>query len=143
MITDQFTIIMIEDDEGHAALIERNLRRASIGNEIVHLSDGAKAIDFFFGVGRDHDHERMLILLDLNLPEIDGYEILRRLKNDDKTRALPVIILTTTDNPREINRCYELGCNVYVTKPVDYESFTEAIRKLGLMLAVVKIPSFM
>lgn len=139
---EPFTLIMIEDDEGHAKLIRKNLERAGIGNELVHLEDGQKAMDYFFhasNVGRNY--EKSLILLDLNLPNVDGYEILRRLKEEERTRAVPVIVLTTTDNPREINRCYELGCNVYITKPVEYDNFTDAIRKLGLILAVVKLPN--
>lgn len=141
MFNEQFTMVMIEDDEGHARLIRKNLERAGIGNPVIHFDDGAKAIDYFFhrGVTKDQ-HDKTLVLLDLNLPHIDGYEILRRIKSDPATRAIPVIVLTTTDNPREIDRCYELGCNVYITKPVEYDSFSDAIRKLGLMLAVVKVP---
>ena len=139
---EHFTIVMVEDDEGHALLIEKNLKRAGIGNKLVHMSDGSKAIDYFFGADNAHlKHDKTLVLLDLNLPEIDGYEVLKRLKKDDRTRAIPIIVLTTTDNPREVDRCYELGCNVYITKPVEYDNFSEAIRKLGLMLAVVKVPN--
>lgn len=141
VFSEHFIIVMIEDDSGHARLIEKNLQRAGIGNKLIHLSDGSSAIDYFFA---DRNaalkHDKTLILLDLNLPEIDGYEILKRLKSEERTRAIPIIVLTTTDNPKEIDRCYELGCNVYITKPVEYDSFSEAIRKLGLMLAVVKVP---
>ncbi len=138
---EPFTLVMIEDDEGHATLITKNLKRSGIGNKLVHLQDGAAAFDYFFGESNAHiNHEKTLILLDLNLPAIDGYEILSRLKSDPRTRTIPVIVLTTTDNPREIDRCYELGCNVYITKPVEYDNFTLAIQKLGLMLAVVKVP---
>ncbi|ADU13659.1 response regulator [Asticcacaulis excentricus] len=143
---DQFTLVMIEDDAGHARLIRKNLERAGIGNPVRHFEDGAAAIDYFFGehlsaAQTAERHERTLVLLDLNIPHIDGYEILRRLKGDPSTRAIPVIVLTTTDNPREIDRCYEMGCNVYITKPVEYDNFSDAIRKLGLMLAVVKVPN--
>lgn len=138
---EQFTLVMIEDDEGHAHLIKKNLERAGIGNELIHLANGAKAIEFFFGKDTENDkHDKTLVLLDLNLPEIDGYEILRRLKKEERTKAIPIIVLTTTDNPKEVDRCYELGCNVYITKPVEYDNFSDAIRKLGLMLAVVKVP---
>lgn len=140
--SERFKIIMVEDDEGHATLIQRNLQRAGIGNEIIHIGDGIKAANFFFGEDsyRNND-DKMLVLLDLNLPGMDGCELLKLLKGNKRTNLIPVIILTTTDNPKEINRCYELGCSVYVTKPVDYENFTDAIAKLGLMLAVVKIPA--
>jgi CheY-like chemotaxis protein len=137
------TIVMVEDDAGHARLIERNLRRAHITNDIVVLRDGQEAVDYFFPADADKAAGRsmpLLVLLDLNLPGLDGYQVLARLKADERTRRIPVIILTTTDDPREIERCYALGCNVYITKPVEYEQFTEAIRKLGLFLSVVKIP---
>jgi CheY-like chemotaxis protein len=138
---EPFTLVMIEDDEGHAKLIRKNLERAGICNDMVHLDDGQKAIDYFFHSDNiSINHDKSLILLDLNLPRVDGYEILRRLKAEDRTRTIPVIVLTTTDNPREIDRCYELGCNVYITKPVEYDNFTHAIQKFGLMLAVVKLP---
>ena len=140
---EQVTIVMIEDDLGHATLIEKNLRRAGIVNEITHIDNGRKALEYFQRTGEFQDMPRpdcMLVLLDLNLPEVDGFEILEQLKSNDETRMIPVIILTTTDNPREVGRAYELGCNIYVTKPVVYENFAESIRKLGLMLAVVKLP---
>jgi CheY-like chemotaxis protein len=80
------------------------------------------------------------MLLDLNLPVLDGYQVLQRMKADERTKCIPVVILTTTDDTREVARCYDLGCNVYLTKPVDYEKFSEAICKLGLFLAVVTVP---
>jgi CheY-like chemotaxis protein len=136
-----FTLVMIEDDDGHARLIEKNLHRAGIANKLVHLRDGQQALEYFLGTDSQAiRYDQILILLDLNLPMIDGYEVLKQLKGDARTHTIPVIILTTTDNPREIDRCYELGCNVYMTKPVAYEQFSEAIRKLGLMLAIIKIP---
>ena len=131
------TILLVEDDPGHARLIEKNLRRANLTNEIVRVADGQQAIDYLFSNGRA---KSLLVLLDLNLPVLDGYQVLERMKNDERTKRIPVIILTTTDDTREVARCYELGCNVYVTKPVDYEQFSEAIRKLGLFMAVFMIP---
>ena len=140
-LPEQFLIVMVEDDAGHATLIRKNLKRSGIANEMLHFDDGAKAIEYFFGnASATAPQGKTLILLDLNLPEVDGYEILRRLKQDDRTKTIPVIVLTTTDNPREIDRCYQLGCNVYITKPVKHDGFTDAIQKLGLMLAVVKVP---
>jgi CheY-like chemotaxis protein len=131
------TILLVEDDPGHARLIEKNLRRANLTNEIVHVTDGQQAIDYLFSNGRA---KSLLVLLDLNLPVLDGYQVLERMKKNEHTKRIPVIILTTTDDTREVARCYELGCNVYVTKPVDYEQFSEAIRKLGLFMAVFMIP---
>lgn len=137
-------IILIEDDDGHATLIERNLRRAGLTNGFTRLADGQEALDFFFGESAAFLREptqASVILLDLKMPRIDGLEVLRRLKADKRTASLPVIVLTTTDDPREIERCYELGCNVYVTKPVEYDAFIEAVRRLGFFLQVVKLPA--
>jgi CheY-like chemotaxis protein len=137
------TILLVEDDPGHARLIEKNLRRALLKNGIITLSDGQQVLDYLFGEGEYAGTKcpsRLLVLLDLNLPGLDGYQVLRRMKAEERTRRIPVIILTTTDDEREVSRCYDLGCNVYLTKPVDYEQFSEAVRQLGLFLAVVTIP---
>jgi CheY-like chemotaxis protein len=135
------TIVMIEDDEGHARLIEKNIRRAGIFNSLKHFADGASAIDFLF---KDRNGPKLngpaLILLDLNLPDMNGVDILAKIKGDEHLRLTPVVVLTTTDDKQEIQRCYDLGCNVYITKPVDYESFADAIRQLGLFLSVIKVP---
>jgi CheY-like chemotaxis protein len=137
------TILLAEDDPGHVRLIEKNLRRANVTNEIVFATNGQEAIDYLFCDGAYTGKKRaaqMLVLLDLNMPVLDGYQVLERMKADERTKRIPVIILTTTDEPREVSRCYELGCNVYITKPVDYEQFAEAMRKLGLFLLVVMLP---
>jgi CheY-like chemotaxis protein len=137
------TILLVEDDPGHARLIERNLCRALITNPIVTLSDGQQAVDYLWRentyAGASHALP-LLLLLDLNLPGLDGSQVLARIKADARTKHIPVIILTTTDEPYEIKRCYELGCSVYLTKPVEYEQFAEAMRKLGLFLSIVKLP---
>ena len=134
-------IIMIEDDEGHARLIEKNVRRAGISNALNHFADGASAIEYLF----EHKDGPMkngpaLILLDLNLPDMSGTDILERVKSDPQLKKTPVVVLTTTDDKLEIQRCYDLGCNVYITKPVNYDSFADAIRQLGLFLSVIKTP---
>jgi CheY-like chemotaxis protein len=135
-------IILIEDDDGHATLIERNLRRAGLANRFKRLADGQQALDYFFGDKAAFDGAGLcVVLLDLKMPRIDGFEVLRRLKADKRTAPVPVIVLTTTDDPREIEHCYELGCNVYVTKPVEYDAFIEAVRRLGFFLQVVKLPA--
>ena len=138
----EVTIVLVEDDPGHARLIQKNLIRSGISNNVITLSDGQQAVDYFAGpdAPTHSPSSPLLILLDLNLPVLDGYQVLQRLKSDERTHRIPVIILTTTDDPREVQRCYDLGCNVYVTKPVDYDSFCEAIRKLGLFLSVVTVP---
>jgi CheY-like chemotaxis protein len=135
------TIVMVEDDEGHARLIERNIRRAGISNVVRHFSDGTSALDYIFN---GHDGPCLngpaLILLDLNLPDMSGTDILAKIKSAPELKRTPVVVLTTTDDKVEIQRCYDLGCNVYVTKPVDYESFADAIRQLGLFLSVIQVP---
>jgi len=136
-----FSVVLIEDDEGHASLINRNLQRAGVLNPITRLRDGHEALAWFFGPNAEtHAHDQTVVVLDLNLPDIDGFEILRRLKASEETRRIPVIVLTTTDNPSDIDRCYTLGCNAFMIKPVGYEDFSEAIRKLGLMLTIVRVP---
>lgn len=142
-MTETVVIAMVEDDEGHARLIEKNLRRAGVHNEIVPLTDGASAIEFLFGAdgsGLAHKGRPLLILLDLNLPDMSGIDILKRIKENEHLRVSPVIVLTTTDDKVEIQRCYDLGCNVYVTKPVDYEKFAHAIQQLGLFMYVIQVP---
>jgi len=142
-MTQPVTIAMIEDDEGHARLIEKNLRRAGVHNEIVPLADGASAIAFLFGSdgsGRVNKGRPLLILLDLNLPDMSGIDILKRLKESEHLRVLPVVVLTTTDDKAEIQRCYDLGCNVYITKPVDYEKFANAVQQFGLFMYVMQVP---
>jgi len=141
--TTPVTIIMIEDDEGHARLIERNIRRSGVNNEIVPFSNGTDAVRYLFGsegTGLAHKGRALLILLDLNLPDMSGIEILRRIKDSNHLKAAPVVVLTTTDDSDEIKRCYEFGCNVYITKPVNYESFANAIRQLGLFFSVIQVP---
>ena len=141
--TQEVTILLVEDDPGHARLIEKNLRRSNITNNVVTASDGQQAADYLFGAGEHAESNlpsSLLVLLDLNLPILDGYQVLQRMKADERTKRIPVVILTTTDDRREVSRCYDLGCNVYVTKPVDYEQFSEAIRQLGLFLSVVTVP---
>jgi CheY-like chemotaxis protein len=135
------SIVMIEDDEGHARLIERNIRRAGISNQVRHMTDGSSALAFLFddpeGPAKNGP---ALVLLDLNLPDMSGTDILAKIKADPALRRTPVVVLTTTDDKAEIQRCYDLGCNVYITKPVNYENFADAIRQLGLFLAVIQVP---
>jgi CheY-like chemotaxis protein len=130
---------MVEDDHGHAKLIEKNIRRANISNEIVHFDAGQPALDFLFS-DETLANGPLLILLDLNLPDMQGTDILAEVKRDERLKRAPVVVLTTTDDKTEIQRCYDLGCNVYITKPVDYESFAAAIRQLGLFLSVMQAP---
>jgi CheY-like chemotaxis protein len=134
-------IVMVEDDEGHARLIEKNIRRAGISNTIKHFADGTSALDHLFTAPDGPAlNGPALVLLDLNLPDMSGTDILAKIKSDDRLKRTPVVVLTTTDDKVEIQRCYDLGCNVYITKPVNYESFADAIRQLGLFLSVIQVP---
>jgi len=137
------SIVMIEDDEGHARLIEKNIRRAGVNNEIIPFANGTDALKFLFGPdgsGSVSAGRQLLVLLDLNLPDMGGVDILEKVKANPHTKRSPVIVLTTTDDTREIQRCYDLGANVYITKPVEYEGFANAIRQLGLFFAVMQVP---
>jgi CheY-like chemotaxis protein len=136
-------IVMIEDDEGHARLIEKNIRRAGVSNEIVPFTNGTDALAYLFGpdgTGAVSARRQILILLDLNLPDMTGIDILEKVKDNPHTKRSPVVVLTTTDDSREIQRCYDLGANVYITKPVNYDGFANAIRQLGLFFAVMQVP---
>ncbi|WP_229600963.1 response regulator [Reyranella humidisoli] len=138
------SIVMVEDDEGHARLIERNIRRAGVNNEIVAFRDGTSALTYLLGAdgsGEESSARSLLILLDLNLPDMTGVDILAKVKSNPHLKRSPVIVLTTTDDQREIKRCYDLGANVYITKPVNYESFANAIQQLGLFLSVMQVPA--
>ncbi|MBE7184598.1 MAG: response regulator [Methylobacterium mesophilicum] len=134
---------MIEDDEGHARLIERNIRRAGVNNPIEQFRDGRSALEYLLGEdgsGAPSAKRHQMVLLDLNLPDMSGIDILAKIKANEHTRRSPVVVLTTTDDSREIQRCYDLGANVYITKPVNYEGFANAIRQLGLFFTVMQVP---
>jgi CheY-like chemotaxis protein len=144
MVSESLVILLAEDDAGHASLVKRNLKRAGIINNVVHVEDGQEALDYLRCEGKyaaRRQNGPLLLLLDIKMPRVDGVEVLKQLKANEKTARIPVIMLTTTDDPREIQRCYELGCSVYVTKPVSYDDFVEAIKRLGLFLSIVKVPS--
>jgi CheY-like chemotaxis protein len=133
------TILIVDDDEGHAILIRQNLEGAGLANRIEHFRDGQAILDFFF-YRRDLANETYLVLLDIRMPKVDGIEVLRRLKAEPKFRTLPVIMLTTTEDSREVERCHQLGCSVYIQKPVDYDRFAEAIRRIGLFVPLLLVP---
>jgi CheY-like chemotaxis protein len=137
------TIVMIEDDEGHARLIEKNIRRAGVNNDIEAFRDGSSALQYLLGPdgsGETTVGRHLLVLLDLNLPDMTGLDILQRIKGNAHLKRVPVVVLTTTDDSREIQRCYDAGASVYITKPVNYEGFANAIRQLGLLFSVIQVP---
>jgi len=144
-LTKEVVILIAEDDDGHAELIQDNLLEAGLKNEIIRFHNGRDALDFFYGepggdTARCEKGQAYLMLLDIRMPKVDGVEVLRQLKSDPELKNMPVIMLTTTDDPREIRTCYNLGCSCYVTKPVDYRKFAEMLSRLGLFLLVVQVP---
>lgn len=137
------TILLVEDDPGHARLIEKNLRRSNVTNHLIHFHDGQEVVNYLFtqkDPGSPKEPREYLILLDLNLPVLSGYQVLERIRGNHRTCNIPVIILTTSDDRQEIDRCYQLGCSVFITKPVDYQPFADAIQKLGLFLSIANFP---
>ena len=139
------TILITDDDDGHAFLIEDNLRRSGVNAPFLRFSDGQEVLDFLFGRTKEphfeHNHP-YLLLLDIRMPKVDGVAVLRQIKAEPSLRKLPVIMVTTTDDPREVDRCHELGCNVYMQKPVSYDGFAAAISKLGQFLTLLQLPRF-
>ncbi len=136
-------VVIVDDDPGHIELVRRNFKRAGINNNVVALDSGRAALDYVFhrGAYEGRTKGHILILLDINMPGgLNGVEVLRQIKGHPEKRRIPVIMLTTTDDPREVERCYALGCNVYMTKPVDPASFIEAATRLGLFISVVCVP---
>jgi CheY-like chemotaxis protein len=138
------TILLAEDDPGHATLIRRNLARAGVGTAVVHVADGQQALDYMNREGAfagRPDVPNLVMLLDVNMPRVDGFEVLRRVKADPATAPVPVVLLTTTDDPRDVARGYALGCCAYVVKTLRSDAFSDAVRKLGLFLGVVRAPA--
>jgi len=141
---EKATILMAEDDEGHVTLIKRNLRRSGITNRMHHFKDGQETLDFIFRRGKGPHWltgTGYLLLLDLRMPKVNGVEVLKQIKKHHKLRKMPVIIVTTADNPADVEKCKNLGCHDYITKPVDYKNFVETIRKLGNLLMAMEIPT--
>ncbi len=133
-------ILLVEDDEGHAELVKLNLRRSGLINEIFHYPNGNKLMDFFADEASQMPGSKYLIILDINMPGMDGHQVLRSLRQNDLTRCIPVIMLTTAEDEREVQRCYGLGCNLYLTKPIEYDDFSLAMHELGLFIQKAKFP---
>lgn len=132
------TLILIEDEPGHTRLITKNLMK-SADVAIVPFDTGRRALEYFDGKASE-DLRRHLVVLDINMPGIDGFEVLRRLKGSEATAAIPVIVFTTTDNPDEIHRCYREGANLYLVKPMDYTAFQVTIDFLAACLTMMRLP---
>jgi CheY-like chemotaxis protein len=139
---DEVTILVAEDDDGHATLIRIHFEEIGILNEIVRFCDGQEVLDFFYAKNSERKYKPgcpYILLLDIRMPHVDGIEVLKRIKEDPELKHMPVIMLTTTDDPREVEACYKLGCNVYITKPINFSSFSETLRRFGLFLKVIRI----
>jgi len=136
-------ILLIEDNPDDEILVIRALKKNRILNKIVVVRDGAEALDYLFGTGsyteRDIDVMPQVILLDLKLPKIDGLEVLRRIKENERTKMLPVVVLTSSTEERDLIESYSLGANSYIQKPLDYHQFTEAVKQLELYWLVLNI----
>ncbi len=138
-------ILIAEDDPGHVELVKRNLWRSCVENDILQFKDGREILDFLFkrkSRAKHNGGDYYLLLLDIRMPNVDGGEVLRRIKEDQELKKIPVIILTTTDDTNEIDRFYEMGCSFYMIKPADYTKFMEAVENLGVFLSLneLKIP---
>lgn len=137
----ELKILIAEDDDGHADLIVEGLREVGVCNDIIRFSNGLEVWEF---LGKTDDlnpptETNYLLLLDINMPKMSGVEVLRKIKGDEKLKTTPVIMLTTTDDPREVEACYQFGCNLYITKPIDFLKFAETLRRIGLLLQIVKV----
>lgn len=135
-------ILLAEDDDGHAELIKINFKLAGIGNKMIRFKDGLELWEFlsFTGGGHHREHGRQyLLLLDIRMPRMDGVEVLEKIKSDPELKKLPIIMLTTTDDPKEIEKCYALGCNSYITKPLEFAAFSETLRKLGEFILMIQV----
>ena len=136
--------MLVEDDPNDAELITRSLRKHNLANKIVLLRDGAEAVDFFLGPGdrlaSPPNATRRSILLDIKLPKVDGIEVLRRLKADEHTKEIPVVILTSSNQERDIVAAYELGINSFVTKPIKFDEFAKVVAELGMYWLMLNVP---
>ncbi len=142
MTVQQIRVLMAEDDEGHATLVRRGLRRAGLTSDPVHLKDGQELLDYLFHRGRWSSRlpdESVAVILDLKMPRLGGAEVLERVKGTDMSH-IPVFILTTTSNPIELDRCYSLGAAACLVKPVDYGAFGVMIQRLGEFLLTARLP---
>jgi two-component system response regulator len=139
------TILLVEDNPDDVELTLRAFEKSRLANDIVVVRDGAEALDYLFGTGvhaeRPPTSTPEMVLLDLKLPKVDGLEVLKRIRADERTRRLPVVVLTSSKEERDVLRSYDLGANSFVRKPVDFAEFVEAARQLGLYWLVLNEPS--
>ncbi len=138
----ELIILVAEDDDGHAELIKAGLLESGVCNSIIRFKNGVETWDFLNGTAEKENRDlekAYLLLLDINMPKMDGVELLQKVKSDELLKEIPVIMLTTTDDPREVEACYKLGCNMYITKPVQFDKFAEVLNRMGLFIQIVKV----
>lgn len=138
-------LLLVEDNINDAELAIRELKKHNLTNNLFHVKDGEEAIEFIFGIGkysesRNVNHSPKVVLLDIQMPKVNGIEVLQRIKSDDRTKSMPVVILTSSKEDPDIKRCYDLGANSYIVKPVNFEGFAEAIKNLGFFWLLLNQP---
>lgn len=140
----QVEILLVEDNADDAEMAIHALRKKNLANKLIHLEDGEEALDFLFGTGkfagRDITFRPRLILLDLKMPKVDGMQVLAKVKSNDATKKIPVVILTSSKEDPDLSKCYELGANSYIVKPVEFESFINAVTQLGMYWMLLNNP---
>jgi two-component system, response regulator len=138
---NEIEILLVEDNPGDAEMTIRALRKNNLANNLMHVKDGAQAIDFIFAQGeyanRTNKNLPKIVVLDLKMPKVNGMEVLRRIKNDERTRKMPVVVLTSSKEDPDVDECYRLGVNSYVVKPVEFDEFFKAVSDLGLYWMIV------
>lgn len=138
-MNDSVELVLVEDNPNDAELITRALRKHHLANGIVSLKDGAEALDFFFGDALAAISTKV-VLLDIKLPKVDGIEVLRRLKSDPRTRDIPIVMLTSSGQERDITEAYKLGANSFVTKPIKFDEFARVVAELGIYWLMLNRP---
>lgn len=137
-------ILLVEDNEDDAALIMRSLKKHNLTNQLVHVSDGAMALDFIFArgayAGREINDVPKVVLLDLKMPKVDGLQVLKEIRADERTRLIPIIIMTSSKEEKDIITSYKLGVNSYIVKPVEFENFAKAVAEVGLYWLMLNQP---
>jgi CheY-like chemotaxis protein len=140
----EIEILLIEDNLNDAELTIRSFKKNNITNNVLHLKDGAEALEFLFGTGqfkeRDLDKKPKVILLDLKMPKVDGIEVLQKIKGNNNTKTIPVVVLTSSKEDPDIEKCYALGANSYIVKPVDFDAFQKVVSQLGLYWMLLNQP---
>lgn len=137
------SVLIADDDEGHATLARRNLARAGLTSDIIHLRDGQEVLDYLQRHGQwlgRREHHGLALVLDLNMPRLGGIAVLERVKGDARWSHIPVFVLTTSDNPAELNRCYRLGASACLVKPVDFGAFGEMMQRFAAFLMIAALP---